>query len=180
MIINRAEQEAQPFLTGVFKVPEKYADLLKDYQSTWERLTGFEFSGLHWRQFIVIYVNKNSDVYHRNYAEYVRLYLSEDTENTKSEFQPYEEGTIFLKEHYNVKKGVPKEPLTITMMIKHPAGYDPQRGDWEYVQFDASGNILMNGPSAAGKIWLNCAECHSNMKERDYIFSTYSNRRPEE
>ena len=23
MIINRAEQEAQPFLTGVFKVPEK-------------------------------------------------------------------------------------------------------------------------------------------------------------
>ena len=165
-------------------IPDKYKDLVPDdYRSTYHRLTGYDFSGLHWKQYIMIFMNKNPDVYVNNYLEYVRLYLEfdedeDDFEDEEKQFEEYEIGTILLKEHFSNNDGKPGSPLTNTLMIKREKGYDPEGGDWHYVQFDTTGKIIMEGNSQRSKIKSNCSECHSNMAERDYVFTTFNSRMP--
>lgn len=53
-------------------------------------------------------------------------------------------------------------------MIKREPGYDPENGDWEYA-------YVVRGPAkqlTRGKL-ASCIDCHSHMKDRDYLFRTY-------
>ena len=165
-----------------FKAPGKYAAVFADYRSGWTRLTGYEFSGLHWGQFISIYVNKDPDTYARNYREYLRLYVDADIdENSHAEaghFEPYAVGTVFLKENYRAESGVRSTPLTVTAMIKREAGYDPATRDWEFVQYDTTGRILFSGNSSDAATQAMCIKCHGNISERDLIFSTFYSNAP--
>ena len=54
-------------------------------------------------------------------------------------------------------------------MIKRPAGYDPEYGDWEYFYFDDVTKI------ESGKI-TSCVQCHSSAKAKDYVFGNWSQR----
>ncbi len=141
--------EASPYPRSIkmFDVPPAYADSLGDYRKRWERLTGFEYSGLHWNQFIMVYTN--------NLPRY----------------QPYPVGTVVLKENFLAEGGKPTQATTVTAMIKQSPGYAPQAGDWEYLQFDAAGRIIVAGRGDDPAIRALCADCHNNMAERDYIFS---------
>ena len=131
-----------------FAVPKEYNEEYKDYRHSWSILTGFEFSGLHWNQYIVLFVNKEPSRYINNYTEYVKLYKNQDLnkdENDEEEekhFEPYTLGTIFLKEHYLPHDGKPKIPTTITSMIKRKPGYDSASGDWQYLQWGTDGKII--------------------------------------
>ena len=221
-------------------LPEEYRRFLNsDYRRAFFRMTGIEYSGLHWKQFVMVYMNIRPEIYVKNYYEYVRLYYSDsdddwggnegtedddkdgghevwdneeedwddidynddqdddwdDTEGdddkgwneTKADmsgedsipkFELFLPGTILLKEHYKNEDGQPGAPETITLMIKREEGYDPNAGDWEYSQFDTNGKILMEGRSRRAKIYQSCVECHANIKERDYVFTTYSSWLP--
>lgn len=166
-----------PFSIYPFEIPEKYSEDLHDYRTDWTRLTGFEYSGLHWQQFIAIYINREADVYTYNFNQYIRYYqdLEEYDEDEISEpiFKKYTPGTIILKENFAAKNGSPDTPLTITMMIKHAPGYDPQNGDWEYVQSTSSGEIILSGNEQDPAVKTACANCHINIAERDYIFTNF-------
>ncbi len=225
-------------------LPKKYEGLINsDYRREFFRMTGIEYSGLHWKQFVMVYMNVSPEIYVKNYFEYVRLYYSDDedggqtaehdtnegwditefsddeewndaefsddeewnvAENNDNEewndaenndgeewnepeadvnkddsgFDLFVPGTILLKEHYKNENGQPGAPETITLMIKREKGYDPNAGDWEYSQFDTTGKMLMEGRSRRINIFQNCTECHANIKERDYIFTTYSSWLP--
>ena len=220
-------------------LPDKYKNLISsEYRRDFFRMTGIEYSGLHWKQFIMVYMNINPKVYVKNYYEYIRLYYSDDgdedwgdedetgndddegwdetgndddegwdetgnddddswdetgndddegweepqedvdSEGSNSEFELFVPGTVLLKEHYKSENGQPGAPETITLMIKREKGYDPKAGDWEYSQFETNGKMLMEGNSQRSKIFQNCTECHANIKERDYIFTTYSSWLP--
>lgn len=166
----------KPFALSTFAIPPKYKGELENYRKSWNRLTGFEYSGLHWNQFIVVYSNLGADTYLNNYLEYLRYYQYEDEDEDEVEapnFHSYPAGTILLKENYSALKGSPKVPVSITMMIKREKGYDTQGGNWEYVQFDQMGNIMLNGHSRDASVNKACASCHINIAERDYIFSSY-------
>ncbi len=166
-----------PFSVMPFVLPIQLQTQLSSYRKNWTRLTGFEFSGLHWNQFVSIYVNKGAEIYKANYFEYVRLYQDDDEEeeenDTENQFQAYEVGTIFLKEGYLSQGGRPGAPASLTIMVKKPSGFDSEGGDWEYWQTDVQGQVVMRGSSKDPLIKKVCSDCHKNMAERDYIFSTY-------
>lgn len=181
--LNASEKDANskdPFTIKQFKLPTSLSSDLENYRHQWTRLTGFDFSGLHWNQFIVIYANKGSDIYKNNYRAYLDVYRSEedeeddiDLEDSPESFVTYDPGTIFVKENYLAAKGKPTKPLSLTIMIKHKPGFDPENGDWEYIQSDPDGKILLKGKVNDPAIHSVCGDCHQNMAERDYIFSTY-------
>jgi hypothetical protein len=52
-------------------------------------------------------------------------------------------------------------------MIKRPAGYDPEHGDWEYFYVDDSGKI------ETGRI-SSCIQCHAGAAKQDYVFGHWS------
>ena len=172
-----------PFDVLPFELPKADSDLYKNYRKNWSRLTGFEYSGLHWKQFVAIFANKGADIYRENYLAYLALYRDDDDDEDEDEedsedesidsFREYEIGTIFLKENYQADKGKPGKPSSLTMMIKRPAGFDPNGGNWEYLQTDVKGGVIMQGDSNNQLIQSSCSNCHANMAERDYIFSTF-------
>ena len=163
-----------PFKLSIFVIPPEYKDDLENYRKSWSRLTGYEYSGLHWNQFIVVYSNLGNETYRNNYSEYLRYYQDYDEDEPKQpNFASYPTGTIVLKENFLASKGLPKVPLSVTMMIKREAGYDTQVGNWEYVQFDPKGKVMLKGNSQDAVVKKACANCHINIADRDYIFSNY-------
>ncbi len=167
----------KPFEVMPFKLPKPYEQEMGGYRNKWARITGFEYSGLHWGQFVVIFVNQGVDIYKNNYLAYIQNYADEDDDDEDEEdsqiFEPYKSGTIFVKENYLSDGGHPSTPFTLTIMKKHAKGYDPKNGDWEYLQSDVNGKVLLQGDANEVDVHKQCAECHQNMAERDYIFSTY-------
>ena len=168
-------KSSTPFrLKSKFSFPKEF-NKFKDYRTKWTRLTNYDFSGLHWNQFVVIYVNKEPETYVKNYIEFGRQYLdNEDEEEFEAKFYKYSKGTSFVKEHYLAENGEPSSALSSTFMTKREKGYDPEYGDWEYGQITANGQITMKGNSKNKTVYQACIKCHSNMKERDYIFANHS------
>ena len=169
-----------PNAPSPFRVPEKFQDLLNNYRRNWTRLTKLEFSGLHWKGGIVVYINKNYKTFLRNYIGFLKIQedLLEDDEDEEDLFSVYPVGTIVLKENYLLEKSIPTRVSTVTVMIKRPKGYDPEMGDWEFLQFDQQGKILLSGNSKDAVVQATCAFCHKEMESRDYIFSTFFRPRP--
>ena len=54
----------------------------------------------------------------------------------------------------------------MTVMVKMPAGYDPENNDWWYARVDSSGTIINDG----GKL-EECMSCHQGAVDQDYLFS---------
>ena len=182
--VKKTEQKAAnyPFHDSPFKIPVKYEKLMGDYRKGWARLSSFEYSGLHWGQFVVIYMNKDVNVYKDNYLEYVRAYVNDEDDDDEDEedekvqtgFTQYSVGTIFLKEHYSVQDNLPGTPLNMAYMIKREKGYDPEYGDWEYGYWGINGDVIFEGKASKNPAMKKfCVDCHKNMEERDYIFSTF-------
>lgn len=168
-----------PFSVYPFQLPEKYQSELQDYRTQWTRLTGFEHSGLHWQQFIAVFMNKDANVYENNYSEYLRFYQDSEEDEDEAEeprFMSYSPGTVVLKENFAASSGTPDAPLSVTMMIKREPGYDPENGDWEYVQFDKNGQVMLRGNAKDPAVNQACASCHINIADRDYIFANYYSR----
>jgi hypothetical protein len=75
-------------------------------------------------------------------------------------------GTMAVKQWYSggVNTGTP----TIGAMVKMPAGYDPDNGDWYYEQLDGSGGIAISGKTNF------CQGCHgkSDYTNTDFLAGT--------
>lgn len=169
------QQERDPFTASPFVSPQGVESIPAAYRKEWVRLTGFEYSGLHWKQFITVFTNTGLDTFRQNNAEYLREFNEEDS--GEKHYKKYPVGTVLLKENYGVDKGRPGAPWTITAMVKHAPGYDPQFGDWEYIQSMPDGKVVMRGNSQDAGIHQVCMACHVNVAERDYVYSTFFTRR---
>lgn len=85
-------------------------------------------------------------------------------------------GTVFATHVYekNGEGGMGKL-VNVGVMVKHPAGYFPAGGDWEYILIDpgtvsdTKPNGLVDRATFRGK-QNECADCHSRAG-RDFIFS---------
>lgn len=157
-----------------FKIPNELTPLLKGYRKNWRRMTNPEQSGLHWNQGIIVYMNKNHNVYTNNHEKYSKSLSEEsDSSQAKNTFLTYPVGTILLKENYFVEDGVITAPASIAMMIKREKNYDNSTGDWQFVQFDPTGHIMVNGNSKNTTVATACTQCHQSIAVRDYVFSTH-------
>ena len=164
--------------TTPFTIPEPYRDLLADYRKSWHRLTGINPSALHWNQSIVVLINQSESVYRHNYLTYMKQLEDDFDDEDEIQFETYPTGTVLLKEHYAIQVGQPVTGLTVALMIKRQPGYAPDHGDWQYVQFSASGQLMIDGRGSDPLVWAQCASCHQNIAERDFVFHSYYARPP--
>jgi len=67
-------------------------------------------------------------------------------------------GGIVVKEAYDTDR----ELSTIAIMVK-VKDYDPENGDWFYLDLDAEGKILLSGKEPI------CIKCHKAYKNNDYL-----------
>ena len=82
----------------------------------------------------------------------------------KSGTVPFPAGTIITKENYADESGTKGSLMALTCMIKMEAGYDPDNGDWAYVNTGADGVA-----QETGKLTM-CIECHTQVKDKDYVY----------
>ncbi|AWB67988.1 hypothetical protein C2869_16845 [Saccharobesus litoralis] len=145
----------------------------------WPWLAGVAYSSLHWQQFVAIYINQNADIYKNNFTKYQLEFNDEEEQAAELTYQTYQQGTIIVKENYLTNNKAKGQLASITLMIKQAKGYFPKGGDWQYLQYSANGRLLMQGHQGDPHIYNACANCHQNVAERDYVFSTLLNAKPE-
>ncbi len=169
---NIPKGEDNPYAVNVFKSPQGYEEKIDNYRKTWQRVSAIDFSALHWNHYVSIFMNQDVDVYRNNFKEYLMVEeMEEEDEEYEPDYQHYQAGTMFIKEHYIATEGRPGDPSQLSIMIKRDPGYDPEFGDWEYIQSDEKGSVLMSGNSHDAAIKKACLDCHANMAERDFIFA---------
>lgn len=179
--VAKTKTPKPPFDIEQFRPAKENKDLYGDYRSNWRRLSGFELSSLHWNQFVAVFINQSEEIYRNNYIEYLRSSQDdwddedEDEEETEttSQFKAYPVGTIVAKEGFDSSEGKPGNATFISIMRKREKGFDSANGDWEYLQFDANGQTLLKGKATQTNVQTQCAACHVNVADRDYVFSTF-------
>jgi hypothetical protein len=96
---------------------------------------------------------------------WVGIFVDELAEETYlSAGAPYPECAKIVKPIYNDSEG--KSVRKLTVMVKMPAGYDPENGDWWYASYDATGTSVRK----QGRLG-DCISCHKQAVETDYLFS---------
>lgn len=163
--------EANPYLQTPFTVPKNLS--ITDYRKSYRKVSAIDFSALHWNHFVSIFVTKDgAKPYRKNFLEYLTVIeMEEEDEEYEPTFLPYPVGTVFVKEHFISKDGQPGPATQLSVMKKHAPGYDAAGGNWEYIQLTAAGKIVVQGHSQDPVVDSMCAQCHSNIADRDYIFS---------
>ncbi|PCJ44996.1 MAG: hypothetical protein COA99_06000 [Moraxellaceae bacterium] len=168
-------ESSDPFRQQHFELPEKYQAEFGGYKKTYKRLSGFEYSGLHWGNFVVVYATHDSSAYRKNYFEFMKFldFDEEDEEELHVDYKTYPVGAVIIKENYLDVGGLPKEPVSLTIMKKMPEGYDTKHGDWLYIQTSEDGKVMLEGKYDDPAVFKVCSDCHGNIMDRDYIFSTF-------
>ncbi|MCL1067944.1 cytochrome P460 family protein [Shewanella olleyana] len=169
----KTSNSGSPYQINIFGFDHTLVPQSENYQSNWRRLTGFEHSGLHWEQFVVIYTNKGEQVYRHNFLQYSAWFDDPEDEDNQPIYKMYPTGTTFIKENYHMKQGKPSDAESITVMIKRQIGFNPAGGDWEYMQFSKNGEQIIKGKGSDKLVQQKCASCHENVSERDFIFSNF-------
>lgn len=130
----------QAYQVDIFNFDHQLIPDSENYQQQWRRLTGFEHSGLHWEQFVVIYTNHGERAYRNNFLEFSAWFDDPEDEDNQPEYFTYPVGTIFIKENYQMLNGKPADPKSITVMVKHPQGYDAEGETGSTYNFQSMGN----------------------------------------
>ena len=107
----------------------------------------------------------------------VNIYMNEPAAAAfKQRIRAYPVGSVIVKEK---KALVPMDGQSgsastphggVGGMIKRPAGYDSEHGDWEYFYFEDASKI------ESGKI-SSCIECHAGAGQQDHVFGHWSSAR---
>lgn len=103
-----------------------------------------------------------------NTGKYIRVFVNEKGRKAMMEdSQPrFPVGTVIVKEKLPAANSTMPELLTV--MIKQRAGYDPTKGDWEYIVTNGSSKkVYQRG------LLARCQGCHVSRPDSDYIFRSY-------
>lgn len=83
---------------------------------------------------------------------------------------PYPVGSVVIKEKQLDPSASEEEVKDnkdgVGGMVKRPAGFDPNHGDWEYFYFESPDDI------ESGRI-ASCIDCHAGAKQKDYVFGSW-------
>jgi hypothetical protein len=109
--------------------------------------TQLEASNPHAHKFISVYVN--------DIGRHAML-------NEKLPHFP--QGSVIVKEKLPAQDS--SSPELLTVMVKREPGYDPEKGDWEYMTVEGDGTTVR------GKL-EKCQACHLLEKATDYVSRIY-------
>lgn len=71
-----------------------------------------------------------------------------------------------VKTHLFVAADSSETITAVTVMVKMPAGYDPEHNDWWWGMYDSTGKSAQ----MSGKVQV-CIACHQPAAAADYVFS---------
>jgi len=85
--------------------------------------------------------------------------------------EPYSHAAVLMPECSRIVKAhlvSRSSPVVsrVTVMVKMPAGYDPEHGDWWYGMYDPEGKI----PEMQGRVEV-CIACHQGAAHADFLFA---------
>jgi hypothetical protein len=97
---------------------------------------------------------------------YVDIYVDDLARTTYfAATAPYPECARIVKAKLRAETA--PEVVSLTVMVKMPAGYDPENNDWWYGKYDVTGTKTI---LSAGKR-SDCIACHLQAAVTDYLFS---------
>jgi len=96
------------------------------------------------------------------------VYMNDSAREAFAHRGPYPAGSHILK-----VKFLHNEFAGVAGMLKREKGYDPERGDWEYIYQDTEARF------SRGKI-AKCSNCHAARIETDGVFGSWANAEPAE
>ena len=112
----------------------------------------------------------------------VRIFMNDGAADAfRDAAATYPVGSVIVKEKQGLdydqvnddgelKRNAAKTTNGVGGMIKRPAGYDPEHGDWEYFYFEDPAQV------EHGKI-ASCVECHRGAAATDYVFGGWAAER---
>lgn len=101
------------------------------------------------------------------YISYGRVFANDLAKSEVSKTNPiYPVGSIFVRE--KLLKETDENPEVITAMVKREKGFSSKTGDWEYFTFNGADFKLTKRETKG-----DCAKCHANAKDTDFVFKQY-------
>ena len=112
-----------------------------------------------------VFVRTNENPHH---DKFVLVYVNDvgRTAMLEQKLPLFPEGSVIVKEKLTTRES--RSPELLTVMRKREPGYDPEKGNWEYMVFDGAGQSLQ----ASGKL-EKCQACHLHEKATDYVSRIY-------
>ena len=78
----------------------------------------------------------------------------------------FPQGSLIVKEKLSSRES--QAPELLTVMLKREPGYDPRRGDWEYMMLDGSASKIVE----RGRL-TSCSSCHVAYSATDFVTRRY-------
>ncbi len=125
-------------------VEPEIAPFPADYRDTWVQVRDCRFSNPHDGNFIIVHADPASaqDYLDGNY--------------------PFEEGATFVKTMHNSDACDEASVVGFVIMVKGPAGTDPDNGDWIWIEANRDREVQDD------IVVQNCIGCHSACTATDY------------
>jgi hypothetical protein len=102
----------------------------------------------------------------KGHETFVNIYVDDDAKDVylSASGETFPECAMIVKTHLQSKDS---ENLTaVTVMVKMPAGYDPENNNWWWGMYDKDGKVA----EMSGKVDV-CIACHKPAATTDYVFS---------
>lgn len=102
----------------------------------------------------------------KGHEVYVNIYVDDAAKDIylAASGEMFPECAAIVKTHLI---GADSETVTaVTVMVKMPAGYDPEHNDWWWGMYDKDGKVA----EMSGKVPV-CIACHQPAAATDYVFS---------
>ena len=145
-------------ILGILVVLVAYADN-QPHECSIEKPLTFE----NWKEWKQVTSKPVLSKGHSN--NWVGIYVDKLAETTYlSASSPYPVCSTVVKPIYTDARGA--TVLKLTIMVKMPAGYDPENADWWYGVYDATGMKAMQH----GRL-QDCIPCHKLAASTDYLYS---------
>lgn len=97
---------------------------------------------------------------------YVNIYVDDLAKKTylSASGETFPVCAIIVKTH--LESETSENITAVTIMVKMPAGYDPENNDWWWGMYDEDGRVA----EMSGKVPV-CIACHKPAAAADYVFS---------
>lgn len=109
----------------------------------------------------------------------VKIFMNDLAKTAFKNESSYPAGSVIVKQKYRLGYRVEGETQLqgtgdgVGGMIKRPAGYDVENGDWEYFYFEKTDSI------ESGQI-KSCVDCHAEARGTDFVFGHWANQKQQD
>lgn len=96
------------------------------------------------------------------------VYLNDIARAVLTQSKPlvYPEGAVIVREKLETVAGSPE---LLTAMIKRKKGFNPAANDWEFLLISGDATKIKKREKTG-----SCLSCHKSVKEKDFVFNSYS------